>query len=128
MAGTGETPDTSSAGPWGYVGLSLTYNSDGELVTRVVRMFLSLDQAKQWARRMAETVGDDQIEETLKRLTGKAPFIPISIGADPEPPEEGNEEAGGTTQFEVVPGVPVMGELSTGGRRKRKTLRRRRVA
>ena len=129
MAGTGETPETGSTGPKGWVGTSRTYNEEGtEIETEMIAIFLSLDQAKQWARRMAGIAGDADIEAKLPGLSRKPWPEDITIGADPQPAEEGNEEAGGTTQFEVVPGVPVMGELSTGGRRKRKTLRRRRVA
>lgn len=128
MAGTGETLNTGNpwSGPYGYVGLTRAYDEDGEIQTSVARIFLSLDSAKQWAREVAGWVSDDQIEEKLKRLTGKVPFTPITIGADPEPPEEGNEEVGGTTQYVVDPGIPVMGTLSGSARRKRKTLRRRR--
>ena len=107
---SGETPDTGDpwSGPYGYVGLTRSHNEDGEIETHAVRIFLSLDQAKQWARAKAREISDDQIEEKLKRLTGNVPFIPIEIGPEPEPPEEGREEEGGTTQFVVVPGIPVM--------------------
>jgi hypothetical protein len=94
----------------------------------MIAIFLSLDQAKQWARKMADIARDDNIEEKLPGLSRKPWPLDITIGADPQPAEEGNEEAGGTTQFEVRSGIQVLGELPTGGRRKRKTLRRRRIA
>lgn len=129
MAGTGETPETESTGPKGWVGTVRSYNEEGtEIETQVVRIFLSLDQATQWARKMADIAGDDEIEAKLPALSRKPYPGSISIGAEPEPAEEGREEEGGTAQFEVISGVPVMGTLSGSARRKRKTLRRRRVA
>ena len=127
MAGTGETPDTSSTGPKGWIGTSRTYNEEGtEIETDVIAIFLSLDQAKQWARKMAGIAGDADIEAKLPGLSRKPWPEDISIGADPRPAEEGHEEDGGTTQFEVRSGIQVYG-TSVGGK-KRKTLRRRRVA
>jgi|LakMenEpi03Aug12_release.lakeMendotaPanAssembly.Ray.scaffolds.fasta_scaffold850695_1 hypothetical protein len=129
MAGTGETPETGAPGPKGWIGTSRTYNEEGtEIETEMIAIFLSLDQAKQWARKMADIARDDNIEEKLPGLSRKPWPLDITIGADPQPAEEGNEEAGGTTQFEVRSGIQVLGELPTGGRRKRKTLRRRRIA
>jgi hypothetical protein len=92
----------------------------------VIAIFLSLDQAKQWARKMAGIAGDADIEAKLPKLSQKPWPDRISIGADPAPAEEGREEDGGTSQFEVIPGIQVFG-TSVGGK-KRKTLRRRRVA
>lgn len=127
MAGTGETRDTSSSGPKGWVGTVRSYNEEGtEIETTVVGIFLSLDQANQWARKMADIAGDADIEAKLPRLSQKPYPDRISIGADPEPAEEGREEEGGRSQFEVIPGIQVFGTLAGGKRRK--TLRRRRVA
>ena len=127
MAGTGETPETGSSGPKGWVGTVRSYNEEGtEIETQVIAIFLSLDQAKQWARKMAGIAEDDEIEAKLPGLSRKPWPEDISIGADPEPPPEGHEEDGGTTQFEVRSGIQVFG-TSVGGK-KRKTLRRRRIA
>jgi hypothetical protein len=106
--------------------MSRTYNPEGtEIVTTVVGIFLSLDQVNQWARQMAENVGDADIEAKLPRLSQKPYPDNISIGAEPEPAEEeGDEDEGGRSQFEVISGIRVFGTL--GGGKRRKTTRRRR--
>jgi hypothetical protein len=125
MAGTGETRNTSSSGPRGWVGTVRSYNEEGtEIETTVIGIFLTLDQVNQWARKMAEIAGDTDIEAKLPRLSQKPYPDRISIGADPAPAEEGREEDGGRSQFEVIPGIQVFGTLAGGNRRK--TLRRRR--
>ena len=126
MAGTGETRTTSEPGPKGWVGTVRSYNEEGtEIETTVVGIFLSLDQVNQWARKMAAITGDADIEAKLPRLSQKPYPDRISIGAEPEPAEEeGEEDEGGRSQFEVIPGIQVFGTLAGGKRRK--TTRRRR--
>jgi hypothetical protein len=72
MAAPGETPDTPSSGPKGWVGTVRSYNEEGtEIETEVIGIFLSLDQAKQWARKMSGIAGDADIESKLPRLSQK---------------------------------------------------------
>jgi hypothetical protein len=74
---------------------------------------------------MAAITGDTDIEAKLPRLSQKPYPDRISIGAEPEPAEEeGEEDEGGRSQFEVIPGIQVFGTLAGGKRRK--TTRRRR--
>jgi hypothetical protein len=85
MAGTGETPETGAPGPKGWIGTSRTYNEEGtEIETEMIAIFLSLDQAKQWARKMADIARDDNIEEKLPGLSRKPWPLDITIGADPQ--------------------------------------------